>query len=182
MCSDIQIPKSDCCTVIETGCAKPTTITKAGVVTEPLNTDKSNLSNTYENKAVKISVNSSDIISIESNSFSVHNVPSDGECFFHALSLGTVGNFTNSNMYRLLICQQIYDNFNIYKDQILMCHENIATSQQYQNSMVFGSEYATSCEIGVACRIMNTNINIWLQGRNDKNVICFTKEEYIHSP
>lgn len=91
------IPKSDCCTVIETGCAKPTTITKAGVVTEPLNTDKSNLSNTYENKAVKISVNSSDIISIESNSFSVHNVPSDGECFFHALSLGTVGNFTNSN-------------------------------------------------------------------------------------
>ena len=87
-----------------------------------------------------------------------------------------------SIMYRLLICQQIYDNFNIYKDQILMCHENIATSQQYQNSMVFGSEYATSCEIGEACRIMNTNINIWLQGRNDKNVICFTKEEYIHSP
>ena len=63
-----------------------------------------------------------------------------------------------------------------------MCHENIATSQQYQNSMVFGSEYATSCEIGVECRIMNTNINIWLQGRNDKNVTCFTKEEYIHSP
>ena len=47
--------------------------------------------------------------------------------------------------------------------------------------MVHGNQWATSTEISVATRILQSNINIWLQGRDGHNNICFTKEEYINS-
>jgi hypothetical protein len=47
--------------------------------------------------------------------------------------------------------------------------------------MVHGNQWATSTEIAVATKILQSNINIWLQGRDGHNNICFTKEEYINS-
>ena len=49
--------------------------------------------------------------------------------------------------------------------------------------MVHGNQWATSTEISVAARILQSNINtcIWLQGRDGHNNICFNKEEYINS-
>ena len=47
--------------------------------------------------------------------------------------------------------------------------------------MVHGNQWATSTEISVATSILQSNINIWLQGRDGHNNICFTKEEYINS-
>ena len=47
--------------------------------------------------------------------------------------------------------------------------------------MVHGNQWATSTEISVATRLLQSNINIWLQGRDGQNNICFTKEEYINS-
>jgi hypothetical protein len=47
--------------------------------------------------------------------------------------------------------------------------------------MVHGNQWATSTEISVATRILQSNINILLQGRDGHNNICFTKEEYINS-
>jgi hypothetical protein len=49
--------------------------------------------------------------------------------------------------------------------------------------MVHGNQWATSTQISVATRILQSkiNINIWLQGRDGQNNICFTKEEYINS-
>jgi phage-related tail fiber protein len=47
--------------------------------------------------------------------------------------------------------------------------------------MVHGNQWATSTEISVATRILQSIINIWLQGRDGQNNICFTKEEYINS-
>ena len=47
--------------------------------------------------------------------------------------------------------------------------------------MVHGNQWATSTEISVATRILQSNINIWLQGRDGHNNICFTMEEYINS-
>ena len=47
--------------------------------------------------------------------------------------------------------------------------------------MVHGNQWSTSTEIPVATRILQSNINIWLQGRDGHNNICFTKEEYINS-
>ena len=46
--------------------------------------------------------------------------------------------------------------------------------------MVHGNQWATSTEISVATRILQSNINIWLQGDGQHN-ICFTNEEYINS-
>ena len=47
--------------------------------------------------------------------------------------------------------------------------------------MVHGNQWATSTKISVATRILQSNINIWLQERDGHNNICFTKEEYINS-
>ena len=49
--------------------------------------------------------------------------------------------------------------------------------------MVHGNRWATSTEseISVATRILQSNINIWVQGRDGHNNICFTMEEYINS-
>jgi hypothetical protein len=51
---------------------------------------------------------------------------------------------------------------------------------EYLNEMVHGNQWATSTEISVATRVLQSNINIWLQGRDGHNNICFTKEEYIN--
>ena len=47
--------------------------------------------------------------------------------------------------------------------------------------MVHGKQWATSTEISVATRFLQSNMNNWLQGRDGHNNICFTKEEYINS-
>jgi hypothetical protein len=47
--------------------------------------------------------------------------------------------------------------------------------------MFHGNQWATRTEISVVTRILQSNINIWLQGRDGHNNICFTKEEYINS-
>ncbi|CAG2252244.1 unnamed protein product [Mytilus edulis] len=38
------------------------------------------------------------------------------------------------------------------------------------------------CEISMASKITQSNINIWIQGTNLANKTVFTKEQYIHSP
>jgi hypothetical protein len=48
-------------------------------------------------------------------------------------------------------------------------------------NLVHGNQWATSTEISVATRILQSNTNSWLQGRDGQNNICFTKEEYINS-
>jgi hypothetical protein len=47
--------------------------------------------------------------------------------------------------------------------------------------MVHGNQLATSTEIAVATRILQSNINIWLLGRDGHSNIFFTMEEYINS-
>ena len=47
--------------------------------------------------------------------------------------------------------------------------------------MVHGNKWTTNTEISVATRIVQSNTNIWLQGRDGHKNICFTKEEYINS-
>jgi hypothetical protein len=45
-------------------------------------------------------------IKIESEDFLIYmyDVPGDGQCFFHALSLAITGNLSQSLVYRSLIC------------------------------------------------------------------------------
>jgi hypothetical protein len=53
-------------------------------------------------------------IKIENEDFLMYDVPGDGQCFFHALSLAIIGNLSQSLVYRSLICSEIYNNFDFY--------------------------------------------------------------------
>jgi hypothetical protein len=57
-------------------------------------------------------------IKIESEDFLIYDVPGDGQCFFHALSLASTGNLSQSLVYRSLIYSEIYSNFDFYEDQL----------------------------------------------------------------
>jgi hypothetical protein len=78
----------------------------------------------------------------------------------------------------MFVCQK--KNCIKYLDLKLSHHTNISR-HEYLNKMVHGNQWATSTEISVATRILQSNINIWLQGRDGQNNICFTKKEYINS-
>ena len=120
-------------------------------------------------------------IKIESEDFLIYDVPGDGQCFFHALSLAITGNISQSLVYRSLICSEIYNNFDFYEDQLKLSHHSNISWHAYRNKMVHGTQWSTSTEISVATRILQSIINTWLQGRDGHNNICFTKEEYINS-
>jgi hypothetical protein len=53
-------------------------------------------------------------IKIESEDFLICDVPGDGQCFFHVLSLAITGNLSQSLVYRSLICSEIYNNIDFY--------------------------------------------------------------------
>ena len=111
--------------------------------------------------------------------FFICDVPGDGQCFFHAISLAITGNLSQSLVYRSLICSEIYNNF-LWRP-VTTWSQYQYFNHEYLNKMVHGNQWATSTEISVAIIILQNNINIWLQGRDGQNNICFTKEEYINS-
>jgi hypothetical protein len=78
-------------------------------------------------------------------------------------------------------CSEIHNNFEFYEDQLKLSHHSNISRHEYRNKMVHGNQWATNTEILVAIRIVQGNINIWLQLRGGHNNICFTKEEYINS-
>jgi hypothetical protein len=57
-------------------------------------------------------------IKIESEYFLIYDVPRDGQCLLHGLSLAITGNVSHSLVYRALICSEIYNNFDFYEDQL----------------------------------------------------------------
>ena len=105
-------------------------------------------------------------IKIESEYFLIYDVPGDGQCFFHALSLAITGNLSQSLVYRLLVCSEIYNKFDFYEDQLKLSHHSNISRHSYRNKMDHGNQWATSTKISVATRILQSNINIWLQERD----------------
>ena len=122
------------------------------------------------------------VIAIENDNFFIYDVPGDGNCFFSSLSLAINGDFSQTHVYRSLSCSEIYNNFYIYEDILKLSHYNNITRDIYLQTMVNGRGWATSCEISMASKITQSNINIWIQGTNLANKTVFTKEQYIHSP
>jgi hypothetical protein len=64
-------------------------------------------------------------IFIDSTEFKVLNVPGDGRCFFHCLSLAFHGHLHNSLNYRKSICRYLFVNWELYRDSVMMVHEKI---------------------------------------------------------
>lgn len=100
--------------------------------------------------------------------FNISNVPGDGNCFFHCLSLALNHNFTMSVICRQIICEHIL------KNQEDLCN-NIELQDQtpfsYLQSMILGYKYAFSCEIEVAAKLFLRQINVWLECKNTDNII-----------
>ena len=95
---------------------------------------------------------------IESEDFLICDIPGDDQCFFHAFSLAITGNLSQSLVYRSLICSEIYNNFDFYEDQLKLSHHSNISRHEYLNEMVHGNQWATSTEISVATRNLQSNI------------------------
>lgn len=100
----------------------------------------------------------------ESNKvFNVHNVPGDGNCFFHCLSFALHSNLTMSSTYRQTICNYILKNWEQFQHHIEI---QKYSSLSYFQHMILGNGYATSLEIEVAALLLQQQINVWLECKN----------------
>ena len=112
-------------------------------------------------------------IKIESEDFLIYDVPGDDQCFFHAISLATTGNLSQSLVYRPLICSEIYNNFDFYEDQLKLSHHSNIPRHAHRNKMVHGNQWATSTEISVGYLILPGRIYKchFTSGRRDSDRI-----------
>ena len=106
-------------------------------------------------------------ISIQNCDYLVVNVPGDGNCFFHCLSLGLYGNFSRSDMLRYRICQTILKNWRQWENNVEIFHGPQITHQKYRSSMLLLNDSANSCEIEAASEIFDCTINVWLKCANN---------------
>ncbi|KAK3093512.1 hypothetical protein FSP39_016633 [Pinctada imbricata] len=82
-------------------------------------------------------------------------------------------------MYRESICMHVYNNWNNFKNEVLICHHSNVTKRIYALNMLHKREWATSCEVRAAAEFLNVKINVWLScqsGINKKKYMkgCFT--------
>ena len=110
-------------------------------------------------------------ISIQSNEFAAYNVPGDGDCFFHCMTLATHHTLHESAHihYRESICSHIYHNWQNFLHLLPLFHDTSMTKQAYLQQMVHGHGFATALEIGVAAHLLNANITVYLQGHTTRN-------------
>lgn len=105
----------------------------------------------------------------------VQNVPCDGNCFFHCLSLSMHDNFSMSDNYRNEICGYILRNWEFFSDNIELGQYSPLS---YFNSMILGKEYASSCEIEVASKLFCREINVWLECINQNGYISYVRSNF----
>ena len=56
-------------------------------------------------------------------SYSIFDVPADGNCFFHCLSVSIFGNFEKTGSLRTMICSYIVENWQLWEDKVSACHD-----------------------------------------------------------
>ena len=56
------------------------------------------------------------------------NVPGDGNCFFHCLSLAIHGNNNYDALLRRVITRKVFDNWATNKNMAELCHDQIFAS------------------------------------------------------
>jgi len=122
-----------------------------------------------------------DTIIIQGKSFDAFDVPGDGNCSFHCISLAIHGNIFKATFYRKLICKTIFDNWDDWKDYALLCHDlESSSSSAYFENMVTGNGWATACEVQAASLLLECSIVTWLRGGRFNKVsrsyeICYNE-------
>ena len=99
----------------------------------------------------------------------VYNVPGDGDCFFHCLSLNIHGDFNNTGIFRNLICGSVYNNWSDWAEKVSIYHSQYMTRDLYFEGMINGRWWATACDIEAASNLLDTTINVWLKGIDQQN-------------
>ena len=100
--------------------------------------------------------------------YNILNVPGDGNCFFHCLSLSLNGDFSSTRRLRRSICHHVVENWNNYEERIHIFHNPNMTCERYLRKMVNGNGWATSAEIEAASDLLARNINVLFRGENGR--------------
>ena len=119
-------------------------------------------------------------VSIDASKLQFHllNVPGDGDCFFHCLSLVLVGDSSETRNYRYTVCKYIYENWSEWKERAEAGHEieSVPDKDTYWAYMATSKQYATVCEVQASCELFNCSITVWLKAR-----MCTNKERQTYS-
>jgi len=103
--------------------------------------------------------------------YAVQNVPGDGNCFFHCVSLAFFGNLSHSHQLRQEICSNIAENWFLWEDTVAAYQENMPTRLSYVNFMLSRHGFATTAEIMSAADVLQCKFNVWLEGSGGKYIL-----------
>lgn len=115
---------------------------------------------------------------IDNNDYVIHNVPGDGNCFFHCLSFLNHGDLSHSTMYRNLVCGMIHENWLDWSEKVSIFHSTLMSRDDYEDGMLNSNWFASACEVEAASILLNSEINIWLIGKNSSGQQTFHLTSY----
>lgn len=102
-------------------------------------------------------------IFIENTNFNIFNVPGDGNCFFHILSLAFHGHINDTENYRNTICTYVYENWEMFQEMVMLMHDySTNTPEKYFQKMVVHNGWATAIEVKVAAILFNIDLHVHL--------------------
>ena len=93
-------------------------------------------------------------MSWEGSSYNVRDVPGDGNCYFHCLSLALYGNRFHSTSLRREICGFVSENWMTIIGRIRLYHDTKMNQSRYKKCMVEGKMWPTALEIEATNRYL----------------------------
>lgn len=117
-----------------------------------------------------------DTIKIENEDFYRSDVPGNGDCFFHCLSLELHGR--DDFQLKNKICNHVFNNWASFEGDVHACHNSSLTKSTYLNFMLVQRNWASACEIKAASEILNQPIKVFLTGRAGTKLV-YNKSLYV---
>ena len=125
------------------------------------------------------SVNSNTVC-IKGNEYTVTNVPGDGNCLFHCLSLALHDNRSYVHIFRQVISGAVAHEWDFYKNMTEQSHaKQFLSANDYLFHMLVQNAWGTACEINAASKVLKANIVTFLQGGRSNEV---TYHEVRYTP
>ena len=104
-------------------------------------------------------------LSIKDRMYKVQDVPGDGNCFFHCLSLCLFGDISRSKELKRKVCLHIASEWDSFKDRMALYHdEKFANTERYLSKMIERNGWVTALEVRVASEMLGLQLRIYTQG------------------
>ena len=123
----------------------------------------------------------SNIYTFQGRKYHLENVPGDGNCFFHCLSVLQAGDYSCTKEFRHQICQTIFNNWDEWHAKASLFHGPQITKYTYWGTMLKCNGWATSCEIELAAKTLGWKINVWLKGTDGTFVLTSFTPQMPHN-